>query len=112
MALRDTTPIIENTTMKIYTNSEGVDLTYRIRPIANYVIHDKGRDYEELDPETFEPVLDENGNPVMKQGFTRGEVSCSINYDFDANPREFFTRLENEVPADQIFDIGNNHEIM
>lgn len=103
MALRDTTPIIENTTMQIYSNDSG-DRAYYITPVDGYVLHDKARDWEDLD---------ENGNTIIVQGFTRGTATCSINYDFNANPREFFTRLESEVPADQIFGVGNNnHEVI
>lgn len=114
MAVRDTTPIIPNTTMQIYTNNAGVDLTYRITPVAGYVLHDKARDWEAYDEVTGDLIYDENGNPIVVQGFTTATASCGINYDFEANPREFFTKLESEVPADQIFGGGNNsdHEIM
>lgn len=114
MAVRDTTPIIPNTTMQIYTNGQGVDLAYYITPIEGYVIHDKARDFQAVDPDTFDPLFDENGDPIMVQGFTTATASCGLNYDFEANPREFFTKPENEVPADQIFGGGgnNDHEIM
>lgn len=109
--LRDTTPIIANTTMQIYSNDSG-DVAYRITPVDGYVLHDNARDFEAFD-ENGDIICDENGDPVIAQGFTRGTASCSINYDFNANPREFFTRLESEVPADQIFGGGNNeHEVM
>lgn len=111
MALRDTTPIIENTTMQIYTNNNGEDETYRIKAVDGYVLHDKGRDFPATD-EFGNDAYDENGDLIMLQGFTRATASCSINYDFEANPREFFTKPESDVPADQIFGVGNNHEIM
>lgn len=99
----DTTSLIENATMQI-GNADGVPTIYRITPVDGYVLHDKARDWEDFD---------ENDNIIEYQGFTRGTATCSINYDFEANPREFFTRLESEVPADQIFGGGNNdHEIM
>ena len=110
--LRDTTPIIENTTMQIYSNDTG-DVAYRITPISGYVLHDNARDDYEIDEATGDFVLDENGELIVLQGFTRGTASCSIRYDFEANEREFFTRLESEVPADRIFGVGNNeHEVM
>lgn len=110
--LRDTTPIIENTTMQIYSNDRG-DVAYYITPVDGYVLHDNARDWEAFDEETGDLIYDENGNTIIVQGFTQGTASCSINYDFNANPREFFTKLENEVPADQIFGVGNNeHEVM
>lgn len=113
MSLRDTPSLIENATMQIYSNNTG-DVAYRITPVEGYVLHDKGRDFQAVDPDTYDPLFDENGDPIMVQGFTGGTASCGINYDFEANPREFFTKLESEVPADQIFGGGgnNDHEIM
>lgn len=112
----DVEPIIPNTTMqKAIHPTTGRELSYKITVNEGYVIHDKGRDYttDVLD-ENGNTVLDENGNPVtvFKQGFTTGSTTCGINYDFEANPREFFTLPESEVPADQVFGVNNDHEIM
>lgn len=96
---------IENTTMKKGINENGVHKNYTITPIPGYVLHDKANDYTMPDPETMEEVL------VL--GYARGTVSCGANYDFVANPREFYAVPETDVPADQIFGGGNNdHEVM
>lgn len=128
----DVTPIIPNTTMQKAINEKtGREMAYKITVNEGYVIHDKGRDYNEnvLD-ENGNYVLDENGNPVtvFKQGFTTGSTTCGLNYDFTpfelerdngetvtayGTVREYFTIPANNVPADQIFGVGNNdHEIM
>ena len=74
MGFRDTTPIIPNTTMQIYTNLNGVDTTYKITPIAGYVMHNKTRDRTSYDNE---------GNVIShKLGFTGAQTSCSLTYDF------------------------------
>lgn len=100
--LEPTTPVYENTTMqKVYFND--VHKLYYIYPDSGYVLHVKTRDWPEEDPET--------GEEIIKQGFTSGMASCPANYDFTANPLEFFAVPEDSVPADQIFGGGNNHEI-
>lgn len=104
MANIDTTPIIENTTMQIYENNQGVQLVYRIAPIEGYVLHDNRKDWtEEID-----------GEEVVKEGFSTYGVSVPITYDFVANPYNLYTKLASEVPADQIFGGGNEpeHEVM
>lgn len=100
----DVTPsFIANTIMRkrFY---DGVHTQYTIKAVDGYVLHDKGRDWPDEDPET--------GEEIWKLGFTRGTTTCGANYDFTANPREFYALLESEVPADQIFGSGNNHEVM
>jgi hypothetical protein len=86
--------LIENTTMLLRV-VDGNPLVYRITPVDGYVLHDKARDWTNIDPVTMEETY--------KQGFTRGTASCGANYDFAANPREFFAVSETSVPADQIF---------
>lgn len=101
MALELVTPtLIENTTMYKYLNSEGIHKTYRITPNDGYVLHDKSRDWTDLETEE------------LKLGYTTGTASCAANYDFTVNPREFYAVPENSVPADQIFGGGNDHEVM
>lgn len=101
--------LIENTTMRKRLR-DGVDYQYLITANSGYVLHDTNRDYELFD-EIGDPVLDENGEQIIKQGFTRATATCAANYDFTANPREFFAVLESEVPADQIFTVPNGeHE--
>lgn len=108
-----TPPIIANTIMKkrLY---DGVFKQYTIKPIEGYVLHDNTLDYQTADPETGEPLFDENGNELITQGFASGEKTCAATYNFVTNPREFFTVPESSVPADQIFGGGgsNDHEVM
>lgn len=97
--------LIENTTMqKVIVN--GVHRVYYITPVEGYVMHDKAYDTGVVDPETAA----ETGEFIL--GYRTTTASCSANYDFVANPREFYTVPENSVPADQIFgSITNNPEI-
>ena len=99
MAYIDVTPIIENTTMKIYENSKGQQLTYNIAPIDGYVLHDSRKDWTDIDQETNEEIL--------FGGFSTYGVSVPITYDFTTNPFNLYTKLASEVPADQIFGGGN-----
>lgn len=112
------TPIIPNTSMQKYF-IDGVHKGYTIRPVAGYVIHDKNRDWPDINPDTTEKTL--------RRGYTTGEASCHVSYDFavstisDENgqtfeaygAREFAARPVNSVPADQIFGgVENKPEIM
>lgn len=98
---------IENTTVKkAFLN--GVATVYYISANDGYVLHDNVLDvYEEFDATTGEPI----GEPVL--GYSEGTKSCGINYDWDANPREFYAVLRSSVPENQIFSGGgNDHEVM
>lgn len=119
----DVTPsFILNTTMqKMLT--DGVHKAYRIKPIANYVLHDNTLD---------EPLFDENTMESIgvKFGYSPSGVyvTCGANYDFTTHTvtdengnaytaygnRDFFAVPENSVSADQIFGGGNDneHEVM
>ena len=100
-----TPSLIENTTM-IKNFRDGVATTYYITPVPGYVIHDNAADWEDVDPDTGEVI-------TVNLGFRRGIVTCGVNYDFTANPREFYAVPEDSVPADHIFGGGgNDHEIM
>ena len=97
--------LIENTTMyKKYI--DGVHKVYSITPNEGYVLHDKVGDLIVEDEVT--------GEEIVTLAYFRGTCTCGANYDFAANPREFYAVLESSVPADQIFGGGNNndHEIM
>lgn len=87
------TSLIKNAVMqKVYV--DGAHRVYTITPAEGYVLHDSVRDWTE-NPGTLEETF--------KQGFTRATASCAANYDFTANPREFYAVLRDSVPADQIF---------
>ena len=107
-AYEDVIPsLIANTTMqKRYI--DGVHKQYCITAVDGYVLHDNTLDL-------YEDGLTEDGEPVgeLLLGYSRGTKTCGANYDFTANPREFYAVLESEVPADQIFGGGGgNHEVM
>lgn len=86
--------------------ADGVHKIYRLSAVSGFLLHDKEYDMPILDESTFE----ETGEVIL--GYTAGTVSCWNNYDFATNPREFYAVPETEVPADQIFGGGNDHEIM
>lgn len=98
---------------------DGVHRTYRITPNDGYVLHNKARDYSNLDPDTFEETL--------VQGFSAHFSTCGAAYAFTPiqmlapngatvtayGEYEFYAILRTEVPADQIFGgVGNDHEVM
>ena len=98
-------PILENTTMyKVVSN--GVHRSTRITPIEGYVLRDNILDREVIDPETLMPTGE------IIEGYYNGTRSVGANYDFVENPRQFRAVLSTSVPADQIFNIGNEHETM
>ena len=98
--------LIENTVMSL-TYKDGVPSTYNIAPASGYVLHDKNYDMPVFDMDT----MTETGEYIL--GYRTSAASCAANYDFTANPREFYAVPENDVPADQIFGGGgnNDHEI-
>lgn len=81
--------LIENTTMQ-KNFRDGVPTTYYITPKEGYFLHDKGLDTLEIDKET----MTETGNII--KGYRRSTASCSADYDFTENPREFYA-----VPEDR-----------
>lgn len=89
-----TPTLIENTTMQKFL-MDGVHRTYIIEPVDGYVLHDKVNDWTDVDFDT--------GEETFKLGYIRGTVSCGANYDFEANPREFYTVFESEVSAETVF---------
>ena len=82
-----TPALIDNTTMQLNFR-DGVPTSYYIIPNEGYVIHDKERDTPEYDEETMQ----ETGNIIL--GYAKKFVSCSVNYDFEVNPREFYAVRE------------------
>lgn len=98
--------LIENATMQKYINGKGEHTAYTITPIDGYVLHDKGMDDPIYDEETGEPT----GEVTL--GFRRSTASCGVNYDFVANPREFYAVPESSVPADQIYGVITKPEVI
>lgn len=102
------TQYYENITItEMHNTITGELVGYELTPNTGYLIHDKALDYDELDPDTLMPT-----GTVIK-GYSRGSKAVTPNYDFVANPKEFYAVPENEIPENQIFDNGNNdHEVM
>ena len=88
--------LVENTTMR-YLVADGVRRTYNIKANEGYVLHDNTLDTTIYDDETDEPT----GEVIL--GYSEGTKSCGINYDWDANPREFYAVLRSSVPENRIF---------
>jgi hypothetical protein len=83
--------LIENTKMqKRYI--DGVPKQYLIEPIDGYVLHDN-------DLDLYEGGLTEDGQPIgeLILGYYDGTRTCSIRYDFNENPREFYAVLADKV---------------
>ena len=101
------TPTIANLTITPIYNSLGNHSQWLITPNEGYVMHDKMLDEEVTDPMTLEPT----GEVVL--GFYAGSSSVRYDYDFTANPREFYAVLRTEVPGgSNIFNIEPEHEVM
>lgn len=95
---------IANTTM-LEKLRDGVLYVYALKPVDGYVLHDKNADWTDVDPDT--------GEEIYMLGYKTGTVTCAASYDFTANPREFYTVLATEVPADQIFGgVTPDHEVV
>ena len=94
--------LIANTTMQKLLR-DGVHQAYKITPVPGFVLHDNTRDWTAPDEVT--------GEEILYRGYTTGTASCAANYDFAANPREFYAVPANEVPGDQIFCGGNNDHV-
>lgn len=98
--------LLENTSMKLGVDSvTGQPKKYEITPNEGYVLHDNSYDtYAEYDDEG-------NGIGEKTLGYRTSSASCSI-AQFNSNYYEFYAVLRSEVPENQIFGTGNNHEIM
>ncbi len=86
---------IPNTSMQKAIAIDG-KFTYRITPKQGYLLHDKFYD---------EPVIDElthkeTGKVLL--GFRKSTATESSDYDFELNPRQFYTVLETEKPTEPI----------
>lgn len=120
----DMISLIPNATMrKMHIN--GVFRTYNITPIDGYVLHDADRDFY-----ATETITDENGNEieieVFKLGYHPMTVSCGYMYQFTPvemldeagntvtayGDRKFYCKLASDVPADQIFGVVEQPEVM
>lgn len=87
------TPIENSIVLKGFLN--GIHKNYNITPNEGYVLHDRGYDIPILDENTLEPT----GDVIL--GYRTSTASCRYDYDFSANPNEYYTVLASTVPADQ-----------
>lgn len=105
--MRDVTPIIPNTTMKEWSNLQGVPKIYYIYPEEGYALHDKTYD---------EPICDEYGNETgeILQKFTTLWTQVPVTYDFVTNPDELFTVPLSSINENQLMGdtTDNDHEVM
>lgn len=86
-----TPTLIENTTMLLGCVN-GVARAYEITPNEGHVLHDRLLDeFEQFDEETGEGL----GAPI-RLGYYSGTRTVGADYDFVANPREFFAVLRSE----------------
>jgi len=74
---------IENTIFEVRKNENGEILSYRIRPVPGYKLHEITLD---------EAVIDVDGIETgeKKKGFTEAYVTAGACYDFDKNERELY----------------------
>ncbi|MBR5506884.1 MAG: hypothetical protein IKV88_02425 [Clostridia bacterium] len=81
--------LISNTDMKILL-IDGVETSYYITPKEGFKLHAK-----ELDSSAFdEKTMTQTDEIIL--GFTKGTKTCHISYDFEENPREFYTVEDGE----------------
>lgn len=105
--------------------SNGVHRLYRITPNENYVMHDTARDYVDLqiniDEETGEeirietPKLGYGGQSTVaaSYAFTPVEMQDEAGNTVTAyGNRQFYCKLASDVPADQIFGVVEQPEVM
>lgn len=101
---------IPNTTMQEVLR-DGALYKYELVPSSGYVLHDKSSDTY---LENVEIYNEETGEfeVITKTilGFVSGSTSCAANYDFTANPREFYTILREDAPEDAVIFGGVNKE--
>ena len=75
--------LIPNTVMEIIL-IDGIETAYVITPEKGYKLHAKELDHPIFDEESMTETNE------IELGFTEGIKSCSINYNFAENPREFY----------------------
>lgn len=75
-------PLLENTLCEV-REKNGEIVSYRIRPIEGYKLHEITLD---------ENVIDEDGIETgeTKKGFTTSYITAGANYDFEKNEREIY----------------------
>lgn len=76
--------LIPNTDMQILL-IDGVETAYYITPKEGYKLHAKELDEIGFDEETMTETEE------IIPGYTLGIKTCHIDYDFEENPREFYT---------------------
>ena len=99
---------VPNTTMQEILR-DGKLYKYELVPLPEYLLHDKASDVylEDVEICNEETHKIEIVNKTIL-GFKSGSTSCMANYDFVANPREFYTILREDAPEDAVIFGGGN----
>lgn len=118
--------LIPNTIMQKGINEAGQHKVFTIRAMEGYVLHDTNYDTFIEKPFVDEVTGEETTILVPALGYHTGLVSCPATYAFtpvqvidDAGnthtaygSRQFFTMPVGDAPADQIFGVTTEPEIM
>ncbi|MBR3802489.1 MAG: hypothetical protein IKK37_03460 [Clostridia bacterium] len=83
--------LIENTTMQKKL-LDGVFKVYTVKANDGYILHDNNCDMPEYDEETWE----ETGKIILGFRPSTYTATCAANYDFVANPRDFYAIPRNK----------------
>ena len=104
--MQDVTPIIPNTTMKVWSNFQGSPKIYYIYPAEGYAIHNNEYD---------DKIYDDEGNVigVERQRFSTLWTQVPVTYDFNANPDGIFAIPLSEIDENQLMEVDKpEHEVM
>ena len=87
------TPILENITVSPFYDNGGNHTQWELTPNEGHVLHDRLLDiFEQFDEETGEGL----GEPI-RLNYYSGTRTVGVDYDFAANPREFYAVLRSKV---------------
>ena len=83
----ETKALIENTIFEARMKNDNI-ISYRIRPVEGYKLHEKT-----LDKYILNDDGEETGDVIL--GFTKAYITTGANYNFEVNDREIYC-----VPVD------------
>ena len=78
----ETKALIENTIFEARMKNDNI-ISYRIKPVEGYKLHEKT-----LDKYILNDDGEETGDVIL--GFTTAYVTAGANYNFEANDREIY----------------------
>lgn len=76
-------PLAENTACEA-REVDGKVISYRIRPVDGFKLHETTLDERVIDEETG------NETGEIKKGFTKSYITAGVGYDFKINEREIY----------------------